>query len=67
MSSGSACTSRILEPSHVLLAIGRKHEEAHGSILFKTSRYHTREDIEYTLEVLPKAVDRLRGISTIKK
>ncbi|MEM1935971.1 MAG: cysteine desulfurase family protein [Sulfolobales archaeon] len=67
VSSGSACTSRILEPSHVLLAIGRKHEEAHGSILFKTSRYHTREDIEYTLEVLPKAVDRLRGISTIKK
>ncbi|MCS7099348.1 MAG: cysteine desulfurase family protein, partial [Sulfolobales archaeon] len=55
VSSGSACTSRILEPSHVLLAIGRKHEEAHGSILFKTTRYHTQEDIDYTLEVIPRA------------
>ncbi len=67
VSSGSACTSRVLEPSHVLLAIGRRHEEAHGSILFKTSRYHTLEDIEYTLEQLPQAVERLRRISSLKK
>lgn len=66
VSSGSACTSRILEPSHVLLAIGRKHEEAHGSVLFKVSKYHSREDIEYTLEILPKAIKRLREISSVK-
>lgn len=65
VSSGSACTSRVLEPSHVLLAIGRRHEEAHGSILFKISRYHKPEDIDYTLEHLPKAVERLRTISSI--
>jgi len=67
VSSGSACTSRVLEPSHVLLAIGRKHEEAHGSILFKLSHYHTRKDIDYTLEVIPRAVERLRTISAWRK
>ncbi len=66
VSSGSACTSRVLEPSHVLLAIGRVHEEAHGSILFKVSRYHRIEDIDYALEVIPRAVERLRSISSIK-
>uniref|UniRef100_A0A7J3ZJA8 cysteine desulfurase n=1 Tax=Fervidicoccus fontis TaxID=683846 RepID=A0A7J3ZJA8_9CREN len=65
VSSGSACTSRILEPSHVLLAIGRKHEEAHGSILFKLSQFHTVEDVDYALEVVPKAVERLRAISPL--
>jgi cysteine desulfurase len=65
VSSGSACSSRILEPSHVLLAIGRKHEEAHGSILFKLSRYHKPEDIDYALEEVPKAVARLRAISSL--
>jgi cysteine desulfurase len=67
VSSGSACTSRVLEPSHVLIAIGRKHEEAHGSILFKLSHYHTREDVDYALEVIPKAVERLRAISAWKQ
>jgi len=52
VSSGCACTSRVLEPSHVLLAIGKKHEEAHGSILFKISRYHNMEDVDYTIEQL---------------
>ncbi len=66
VSSGSACTSRYLELSHVLLAIGRKREEAHGSILFKVTRYHTKEDIEYTIEQLREAIDRLRRISAIK-
>ena len=63
VSSGSACTRRLLQPSHVLVAIGRRFEEAHGSILMKITRYHQEEDIEYVLEVLPKAVKRLRGIT----
>ncbi|MBS7659922.1 MAG: cysteine desulfurase family protein [Candidatus Bathyarchaeia archaeon] len=69
VSSGSACTRRVLQPSHVLVAIGRRFEEAHGSILMKVTRYHTDEDIEYALEVIPKAVERLRGItgSTVTK
>jgi cysteine desulfurase len=49
----------------VLLAIGREYELAHGSILFKVSRYHKGEDIDYALEVLPKAVDRLRTLSPL--
>lgn len=65
VSSGSACTSRILEPSHVLLAIGRKHEEAHGSILFKVCRYHGEEDIDYALENIPSAIKRLRKLSPL--
>ena len=63
VSSGSACTRRVLQPSHVLVAIGRKFEEAHGSILMKVTRYHTDEDIQYVLEVFPKAVERIRGIT----
>ena len=62
VSSGSACSRRLLQPSHVLVAIGRKFSEAHGSILMKTTRYMTEEDIAYVLEVLPKAVNRIRGI-----
>ncbi|MGQ9506334.1 MAG: cysteine desulfurase family protein [Candidatus Bathycorpusculaceae bacterium] len=63
ISSGSACTRRILQPSHVLIAIGRHYSEAHGSILMKVTRYHTREEINYVLEVIPKAVERIRGIT----
>jgi cysteine desulfurase len=62
VSSGSACSRRLLQPSHVLVAIGRHFSEAHGSILMKTTRYHTEEDITYVLEVLPSAVKRIRGI-----
>lgn len=62
VSSGSACSRRLLQPSHVLVAIGRKYSEAHGSILMKTTRAHTEEDIAYVLEVLPTAVNRIRGI-----
>jgi cysteine desulfurase len=62
VSSGSACSRRLLQPSHVLVAIGRKYSEAHGSILMKTTRYHTEEDITHVLEVLPNAVNRIRGI-----
>jgi cysteine desulfurase len=63
VSSGSACTRRLLQPSHVLVAIGRKFDEAHGSILMKVTRYHTEEDINYVLDVLPRAVERIRGIT----
>jgi cysteine desulfurase len=62
VSSGSACSRRLLQPSHVLVAIGRRFSEAHGSILMKTTRYMTEEDIDYVLEVLPTAVNRIRGI-----
>jgi cysteine desulfurase len=63
VSSGSACSRRLLQPSHVLVAIGRKFDQAHGSILMKVSRVHNEEDINYALEVIPKAVGRIRGIS----
>jgi cysteine desulfurase len=62
VSSGSACSRRLLQPSHVLIAIGRMFEEAHGSILMKVTRSHTEEDIDYVLKVLPTAVNRIRGI-----
>ena len=62
VSSGSACSRRLLQPSHVLVAIGRRFSEAHGSILMKTTRSLTEEDIAYVLEVLPSAVNRIRGI-----
>jgi cysteine desulfurase len=62
VSSGSACSRRLLQPSHVLVAIGRRFSEAHGSILMKTTRYLTEEDIAYVLKVLPPSVNRIRGI-----
>jgi cysteine desulfurase len=62
VSSGSACTRRLLQPSHILVAIGRKFEEAHGSILMKVTRLHTEEDIDYALKVFPEAVQRIRRI-----
>lgn len=65
VSSGSACTSKTLEPSHVLIAIGLKHEEAHGSLNFSMSKYNSKEDVEYVIEALPKIVSRLREISPL--
>jgi cysteine desulfurase len=62
-SSGSACTSGSLEPSHVIRAMGVPFTLAHGSIRFSLSRYNTEEDIDYTLEHLPRIVKRLREIS----
>ena len=62
VSSGSACTRRLLQPSHVLTAIGRRFEAAHGSILMKVTRLHTEEDIAYVLKVFPEAVQRIRKI-----
>jgi len=63
VSSGSACTRRLLQPSHVLIALGRKFDEAHGSILMKVTRLHTEEDIGYVLKVFPEAVQRIRRIT----
>jgi len=64
-SSGSACTSKTLEPSHVLLAIGLKHEEAHGSLLFTLGKQNTEEDVDYVIKALPDIVKRLRAISPL--
>jgi len=64
-SSGSACTSKTLEPSHVLLAIGLKHEEAHGSLLFTLGKQNTDEDVDYVIGILPDIVKRLRAISPL--
>jgi cysteine desulfurase len=63
VSSGSACSRRLLQPSHVLVALVRKFDEAHGSILMKVTRAHTEEDLNYVLEVIPRAVKRIRGIT----
>ena len=64
-SSGSACTAKTLEPSHVLLATGLKHEEAHGSLMFTLGRSNTEEDVEYTASLMPKIVKRLRDMSPL--
>lgn len=64
-SSGSACTSGSLDPSHVLLAIGLKHEVAHGSLRFSLSELNTDEDVDYILEKLPQIVTRLREMSPV--
>lgn len=66
-SSGSACTSGSLDPSHVLLAIGRPHEIAHGSLRLSLSADHTEEEIEEILRVVPEAVDYLRNMSPLWK
>ena len=64
-SSGSACTAKTLEPSHVLRAIGLKHEEAHGSLLFTLGRQNSEEDVGYVLDLLPDIVKRLRVMSPL--
>lgn len=64
-SSGSACTSGSLDPSHVLLAMGLSHEVAHGSLRFSLGRQNTEEDIDFVLQELPKIVDRLRAMSPL--
>ncbi len=64
-STGSACASKSLDPSHVLMAIGLNHEWAHGSLRLTLSKYTTEQEIDYTLEILPKIVDKLRKISPL--
>ncbi|MBI5893080.1 MAG: cysteine desulfurase NifS [Deltaproteobacteria bacterium] len=64
-SSGSACTSGSLEPSHVLVAMGITHEVSHGSVRFSMGRDNTVEDIDYVIEVLPAMVERMRSMSPL--
>ncbi len=64
-SSGSACTSGSLDPSHVLLAIGLPHEIAHGSLRLTLSEENTREEIDYTVERIKEVVDKLRKMSPL--
>ena len=64
-SSGSACTSGSLDPSHVLLAIGRVHDVAHGSLRLSLCAYNTAEEVDHILEVVPQVVQYLRNISPV--
>ena len=64
-SSGSACTSGSLDPSHVLLAIGRVHDVAHGSLRLSLSEYNTEEEINHILKSVPEVVSYLRGMSPV--
>ncbi|NVM45891.1 MAG: cysteine desulfurase NifS [Candidatus Lokiarchaeota archaeon] len=65
-STGSACSSKSLEPSHVLLAIGLKPQEAHGSLRVTVGRFTTDDDVDYFLKKLPPIVERLRKMSPLK-
>jgi cysteine desulfurase len=67
ISTGSACTSKTLEPSHTLIATGLLHEEAHGSLEVTLGRYSTTDDVEKFLDVLPKVVTRLRELSPLTR
>ena len=64
-SSGSACTSGSLDPSHVLLAIGLPHEVAHGSLRLTLSEENTIEEIEYIIKEVPQVVEYLRNMSPV--
>ena len=64
-SSGSACTSGSLDPSHVLLAIGLKHEEAHGSLRLTLSEENTKEEMDTVVEAVKEIVARLRAMSPL--
>ena len=66
-STGSACSSSSLEPSHVLLAMGLSHELAHGSLRFSLGKWTTEEEIERVLDVLPRIVAKLRAMSPLLK
>ena len=65
VSSGSACSSGSLDPSHVLLALGLEHGQAHGSLRMSLSDYNTDEDVDYIIETLPSIIERLRAFSPV--
>ena len=67
VSTGSACTSHKLEPSHVLLSLGLKPEQSHGSIRFSLSKYTTEEEIDYTIKAVNEVVEKLRAMSPFKQ
>ena len=64
-SSGSACTSGSLDPSHVLLALGLPHAVAHGSLRLSLSEYTTEAEVDHIIECVPKVVERLREMSPV--
>ena len=66
ISTGSACTSITLDPSHVILAIGRPYEYAHGSLRFTLGRRTTKKDLDYVMEIFPGIVKKLRAISPVR-
>jgi len=66
-STGSACSSKSLEPSHVLIATGLRHEEAHGSLRFTLGRGNTQDDVDYVISVLPEIVNKLRMMSPLAR
>jgi cysteine desulfurase len=65
VSSGSACVAKTLEPSHVLRALGLKHEEAHGSLVFTLGKSNREGDVEYVIQQMPDVVRRLRAMSPL--
>ena len=65
VSSGSACTSGSLEPSHVVLAIGVPMEHAHGTIRFSLGKYNTQEEVDYVADILPEIVAKIRSMSPL--
>jgi len=65
VSSGSACTAKTLEPSHVLRALGLKHEEAHGSLVFTLGRDNSKAHVGYVIQQMPDVVSRLRAMSPL--
>jgi len=67
VSTGSACSSKTLEPSHTLIALGLLHEEAHGSLELTLGRFNTDDDVEAVIKALPEVVDRLRKLSPLYK
>jgi len=66
VSTGSACASKSLQPSHVLLAMGLSHEQAHGSLRITLGRFTTEEEVDYFLQKLPLVVEKIRKISPVK-
>ncbi|MFH0818120.1 MAG: cysteine desulfurase NifS [Candidatus Micrarchaeota archaeon] len=66
VSTGSACSSKSLKPSHVLRALGRSAEDAHGSLRITLSKFNTAEEVDKVLEVIPRSVEKLRSISPFK-
>jgi len=65
-STGSACTSGSLEPSHVILALGHAYEMAHGSIRFSLGHCNKEADIDYLLKVFPPIIEKLRAMSPVR-